>query len=104
MTPSRTARSLLGAVGLAMCTASLANAGTTYCVDTNNPAASDHGPGSQTIPFKTIQHAAKQLNYTDTGGNTVLVEPGIYYEKVTLYSHGAPGDTNVVRADGPGVI
>jgi len=107
MTTSWFPRSLSYALLVAACGTAMTSpswAGRTYYVDTNNPAADDHGPGTQAVPFKTILHGAKQLQGSGTGGNTILVEPGVYYERVPLYSQGAAGDTNVVRADGPGVI
>ena len=50
----------------------------TYYVDQANPKASDDNPGSQTLPFKTINRAAVVLQ----PGERVLVAAGVYRERV----------------------
>ena len=49
---------------------------TTYHVDGNSPQASDQNPGTQELPFKTINRAADVLQ----PGERVLVHAGIYRE------------------------
>jgi len=46
----------------------------TYFVDQNDPQASDINPGTQTLPWKTINHAATLLR----AGDTVFVKQGTY--------------------------
>ena len=46
----------------------------TYYVEQGHPAASDENRGTETLPFKTINHAAKVLQ----AGDTVLVKEGTY--------------------------
>lgn len=50
--------------------------GDTYYVDKNHSNASDANSGTESLPWKTIQHAANTL----TAGETVLVKEGIYTE------------------------
>lgn len=62
------------------------NAGATVLhVDQANPAASDRNDGGLTTPFKTINAAAQVA----VNGDTVLVSPGIYREKISPPSHGS---------------
>ena len=56
----------------------------TYFVDVNNPNASDSNPGSEVLPFKTIQKAANIVN----AGDTVNIKPGLYKR--------AEGEANVL--------
>lgn len=50
----------------------------TLYVDSSNPAASDSNDGSETLPFKTINAAAKVA----TPGTLVRIHAGIYHECV----------------------
>ncbi len=50
----------------------------TYYVDTNNPNASDNNPGTEALPFKTIQKAVTLVQ----AGDTILIKPGTYHELV----------------------
>jgi len=45
-----------------------------YYVDQNHPLASDNNPGTEDLPWKTINHAAEVLQ----AGDTVLVKEGRY--------------------------
>ncbi|MBI4430393.1 MAG: right-handed parallel beta-helix repeat-containing protein, partial [Candidatus Omnitrophica bacterium] len=60
------------------------NPGNNYYVDTNNPAAADTNPGTEALPFKTIQRAADLVN----PGDTVLVKAGTYFETVSISRSG----------------
>jgi len=57
---------------------------TTYYVD---PAGDDAGPGTAAAPWQTIQHAAATL----VAGDTVIVQPGVYSEAVSIGASGASG-------------
>ena len=57
-----------------------------YYVDRNNPAASDSNPGTEALPWRTIQKAAN----TVSPGDTVYVKTGIYDERVTINRDGSP--------------
>ena len=50
----------------------------TYHVACRHPAATDDGPGSETEPFASINHAAKVLQ----PGERVIVHEGVYRECV----------------------
>jgi hypothetical protein len=54
----------------------------TYYVDQNHPQASDSNPGTEDLPWKTIQKAAN----TVLAGDTVIVKTGNYDERVILPS------------------
>ena len=66
----------------------------TYYVDRSHPAASDSNPGTEALPWLTIQHAADTL----VAGDTVLVKAGTYPEQVTVASNGASGQEIVFAA------
>jgi hypothetical protein len=53
--------------------------GATYHVDIASPQASDANPGTAALPWKTIQKAANAAR----PGDTCLVQPGTYPERVT---------------------
>jgi len=50
----------------------------TYYVDNGNPRASDTNPGTQELPFLTINRAARVLQ----SGERVVVSTGVYRERV----------------------
>ena len=52
--------------------------GRTIFVDTHHPRANDAGPGTKTVPFRTIGAAAQQAK----PGDTILVSSGVYREHV----------------------
>ena len=60
---------------------------TTYYVDRAHPQASDSNPGTEALPWKTIQHAANVA----VAGDTVLVKAGTYPERVTPAHSGSQG-------------
>lgn len=60
--------------------------GNLFYVDANHPQASDLNPGTQALPWLTIQHAADVAQ----PGDTILVEPGDYGRTVIEHG-GAPG-------------
>jgi PKD repeat protein len=82
---------------------SSAQAGTTYYV---SPTGSDSSPGTEALPWRTIQKAAT----TVSAGDTVYVRAGTYREAVRITRSGAPGafitfaaypgETPVVDANG----
>ncbi|MBD3419824.1 MAG: hypothetical protein GF398_06890 [Chitinivibrionales bacterium] len=66
----------------------------TWTVDINSPHASDTGPGESDRPFASLNAAAAQAQ----AGDTVLVQPGIYYERVAPHAGGKPDTPIVYRA------
>ncbi|HLA76698.1 MAG TPA: right-handed parallel beta-helix repeat-containing protein [Vicinamibacteria bacterium] len=84
----------VGLLALAACGLALTAQAATYYVDRSHPAASDANPGSEALPWLTIQHAADTL----VAGDTVLVKAGTYPEQVTVTSAGAPGQEIVFAA------
>ena len=83
---------------LALCVAALGPgrdaSATTYYVDRSHPAASDSNPGTEALPWLTIQHAANTL----VAGDTALVKAGTYPERVTITRSGAAGQEIVFAA------
>ncbi len=79
----------------------------TYYVDQNHPEASDTNPGTESLPWLTIQKAADTI----ISGDTVYIKEGIYNEQVIPLNSGSygnyitylayPGDT--VTIDGTGI-
>ncbi len=61
----------------------------TYYVDQNHPSASDNSPGTEDLPWLTIQKAAD----TVWAGDTVIVKSGMYPERINFSNgtRGAPG-------------
>jgi hypothetical protein len=70
-------------------------AAATYYVDRNHPLASDANPGSQSLPWLTIQHAAQVA----VAGDTVIVKTGNYPERVVPAHSGSPGSPITFRAE-----
>ncbi len=58
--------------------------GATYFVDQHHPAAEDRNDGSESKPWKTIDRAARGAQ----AGDTILIQSGIYREKVTIAASG----------------
>jgi hypothetical protein len=75
-------KTILGGILLGFATSS-SFAATYYVSTTGN----DSTAGSQTAPWRTIQHAANIV----VGGDTVLVNTGVYREKVSFTRSGAAG-------------
>jgi len=71
-----------------------AQANSFYVATTGN----DANPGTQTAPWRTIQHAAD----TARAGSTVNVRGGIYQERVTINVSGNPSDGYVTFRSHPG--
>ena len=59
----------------------------TYVVDKAAPGAADTNPGTEQMPFKTVQHAAD----TAGPGDTVYVMAGKYDERVKVKAGGTEG-------------
>ncbi len=66
----------------------------TYYVDQNHPSASDSNPGTENLPWLTIQHAADVV----VAGDTVYVKEGVYNERVVPQNSGEPGRKIVFKA------
>jgi len=58
-----------------------------YYVDLGHPQASDTNPGTEILPWLTIQHAADVL----IAGETVIIKPGFYAERVLPQNSGEQG-------------
>ena len=69
-------------------------AGTVYYVD--GTSGSDSYPGTQSMPWKTIRKAANTLK----GGDTAIVNPGTYNERVVITSSGSSGSLISFEAQG----
>jgi parallel beta-helix repeat protein len=52
----------------------------TYYVDKDNPNASNSNPGTENLPWRTIQHAVDSID----AGDTTYIKAGIYNEQVLL--------------------
>ncbi|UCH65078.1 MAG: T9SS type A sorting domain-containing protein [Ignavibacterium sp.] len=81
----------------------------TYYVDRQHPSASNSNPGSLTLPWLTIQHAAETI----VAGDTVYIRNGIYNEHIYTVRSGNTTDGFIVFAaypdetpiiDGTGVL
>ncbi len=70
------------------------NAANTYYV---SPTGDDSKTGSSTAPWKTIQKAANTM----VAGDTVIVLPGTYSERVTVTKSGSSGAPITFRAQYP---
>lgn len=71
----------------------------TYYVDGNHPQASDDNPGTESLPWLTIQKAADSV----WAGDTVIVKSGAYDERIAFESgtRGAPGQVITFKAQPP---
>jgi parallel beta-helix repeat protein len=69
-------------------------AGNTYYV--NGAAGNDSNPGTQSLPWKTIQKAANTL----IAGDTVVIQPGTYNERVVVTRSGNSGSYIALTAQG----
>lgn len=73
-------------------------------VDKNNGSASDANPGTEALPWATIQHAANSA----TPGSTVFIKAGTYFETIVINVSGTAGNyitftnfgADVVNIDG----
>jgi len=71
-------------------------AGAVYYVDCNHTLASDSNPGSEELPWLTIQHAADVAQ----AGDTVYVKAGVYDERVLPQNSGSSGNLITFKAVG----
>ncbi len=71
----------------------------TYYIDQNHPNASDNNPGTEDLPWLSIQKAAD----TVWAGDTVIVKSGMYPERINFSNgtRGAPGQVITFTADPP---
>jgi hypothetical protein len=67
--------------------------GATYYV---SPIGNDSNPGSQSAPWRRIQQSANMV----APGDTVLVQPGIYDERIILSTSGTPTSRITFKANG----
>src|SRR5215469_4633667 len=65
-----------------------------YVATTGN----DSNPGTQTSPWRTVQHAAD----TARAGSTINVRAGIYEELVTIHASGNPSEGYITFKSFPG--
>jgi hypothetical protein len=65
-----------------------------YYVDRLHPQASDGNPGTEALPWKTIQHAANVAQ----AGDTVYVKAGTYLERVHPAHSGSSGQRITFQA------
>ena len=86
---------------LAACLTSQISLAATYYVDGSNPSASDSNPGTQDLPWRTIQRS----DISVTAGDTVIVLPGTYNERVRVsLALGTPTAPIEFRADTPRTV
>lgn len=71
-----------------------------YYVDKNHPSASDSNNGSESSPWKTIQHAVDIA----VAGDTALVKEGIYNEAIEMVRSGTSSDPIIFRVYGTDVV
>ncbi len=96
--PDNAAPEVLSAVVRTRADAPPTPSGTELWVDA--AAGDDGNPGTQASPLATIQAALDLAQ----AGDTVHVEPGVYYEALDLPRGGTDGNPLVIRATGPGAI
>src|SRR5215475_13587310 len=72
-----------------------AQANTSFYVATTG---NDSNPGTQTSPWRTVQHAAD----TARAGSTINVRAGIYEELVTIHASGNPSEGYITFRSYPG--
>ncbi|HXJ94373.1 MAG TPA: right-handed parallel beta-helix repeat-containing protein [Terriglobia bacterium] len=70
----------------------------TYYVDNRNPRASDSNPGTQDLPFATINRAAQLLK----PGERVVIMTGIYRERIDPARGGTGPDEMISYEAAPG--
>ena len=70
----------------------------TYYVDNRNPQASDRNPGTQDLPFATINKAAQVLE----PGERVLIMSGVYRERIDPARGGTGPDKMISYEAAPG--
>ena len=71
----------------------------TYHVDAFSPVATNKGPGSSAVPFKTLEYAASLLQ----PGDTLIIGPGVYRESLVFpVRNWASGGLTTVQGDPDG--
>jgi hypothetical protein len=65
-----------------------------------SPTGDDSGSGSIGSPFRTVQRAADLAQ----AGDLVLVQPGVYRERVSMTRSGTASQPIVFRGNGPGAV
>ncbi len=70
----------------------------TYYVDNGNPRAADSNPGTQELPFRTINKAAQVLE----PGERVVIMTGVYRERIDPARGGAGPDKMISYEAAPG--
>ena len=97
----RSLRAILAGLALSFGPADPA-AAATWFVDNQSGTCSDNSSaGSQAQPYCSILAAT---NAHHAPGDTILVMPGTYREKITIPASGAPGQPLVFTAQGEGVL
>ena len=86
-------------VGAGILSVSAADAATTYVVDNTSTACSDAGPGTPSLPFCTIDTAAKRA----VAGDTVLVRAGKYTGTSVNPVNSGTATAPITFTAGPGV-
>lgn len=71
-----------------------------YFVDKNHPSASDDNPGTQALPWQTIQHAVESIS----SGDTIVVQTGTYSGARIEQSGKAGSPIVLMAAEGSGVV
>jgi hypothetical protein len=87
-------------IGAVVVPTSARPAAATYYVDRNHPQASDSNPGTEALPWLTIQHAAQVA----VAGDTMLIKPGVYTGGITVETSGTVGELITFRANDAGVV
>lgn len=67
---------------------------TVFYVDKNHPDANDENPGTDALPWLTIQHALDVAQ----AGDSVIIRQGIYPESLTTQNDGNATDGHIVFA------
>jgi len=70
----------------------------TYFVDNRNPHAADSNPGTDDLPFRTINRAAQVLQ----PGERVVIMPGVYRERIEPARGGTGPDKMISYEAAPG--
>jgi hypothetical protein len=86
---------LVTVIILFLCVAAFGQRNSTFYV---SKAGDDSNPGTQTAPWRTVQHAAD----TARAGSTVNVRGGIYEELVSIHVSGNASDGYIVFRSYPG--
>jgi len=76
----------------------------TMYVDCNDPAADDANPGTEELPYKTIQGAVDNTDHSQA--TRIIVKPGVYREKVKLEDdqEWATHETLIIEAETPATV